>query len=165
MSDVPTVRQVSWIGAIPQTVALILALVLGSYIFPKYGFGLGALVYLAYSFGSRLLITSQHRAGVSLVKSGNYEAAIPRFEESLRFLDRHSWIDNARSIVLMSASKPTFREMALANIGFCYSQMGCGDEAKAAYEKCLDRFPNSGMAKAALRMLDARLPRSESDPT
>lgn len=155
MSDVPIVRQVSWIGAVPQLIALVLAVFIGKFLFPDYGFLFGASVYLVYSFGSRLLIVRDHRSGIDLVKKGEYAAAIPRFEESLRFLDRHPWIDNARSIVLMSASKSSFREMALANIGFCYSQLGRGAEAKAAYEKCLARFPDSGLATAALRMLNS----------
>ena len=44
--------------------------------------------------------------------------------------------------------------MALLNIAFCYSQKGNGSKAKEYYEKTLQQFPGSEMAKSALRMLN-----------
>ena len=54
----------------------------------------------------------------------------------------------------MSPSAASYREMALANIGFCYSQIGDGDEARQYYTECIQRFPESGLATTALRMMD-----------
>jgi hypothetical protein len=48
--------------------------------------------------------------------------------------------------------------MALANIAFCYGQLGNGVQCRYYYEKCLDLFPDSGLATAALRMLDSVAP-------
>jgi hypothetical protein len=45
--------------------------------------------------------------------------------------------------------------MALANLAFCYSQIGQGAEARHHYELCLERFPNSGLATSALRLMDS----------
>ena len=160
MPKVPVVRQISWWGAVPQLIILLLLVIGGSILLPENGLVIGAVIYLIYSFGSRMLIIRDYRSGISLVKLGQFQAAIPKFEKSLQFLDRHPWIDNARSIVLMSASKPSFREMALANIGFCYSQLGRGHEARAAYQKCLDRFPDSGLDLAALQMINSADPKT-----
>ena len=49
--------------------------------------------------------------------------------------------------------------MALANIAFCYGQLGNGEQSRAYYQKCLERFsPGSGLATTALRMLDSVAP-------
>ena len=55
----------------------------------------------------------------------------------------------------MFAKAPTLRPMALANTAFCHGQMGNGQLAKEYYERALQEFPNSGIATAALRMLNA----------
>jgi hypothetical protein len=44
--------------------------------------------------------------------------------------------------------------MALNNIAFCYGQLGNGNLSKEYYQKTLDEFPESGLAKAALRLLN-----------
>ncbi|PHQ61052.1 MAG: hypothetical protein COC08_06375 [Maribacter sp.] len=49
----------------------------------------------------------------------------------------------------------SYREMALANIGFCYSQIGDGIKSKEYYERTLKEFPESGLAKSALKMMSA----------
>ncbi|WP_144803871.1 tetratricopeptide repeat protein [Maribacter sp. MAR_2009_72] len=49
----------------------------------------------------------------------------------------------------------SYREMALANIGYCYSQIGDGKKAKEYYERTLKEFPGSGLAKSALNMMNS----------
>lgn len=154
-SRTPIVKQISWLATIPQLLALLFAMAVGGAFRPRDGIFWGAAVYLVYSIGSRQLVPRHHRAGVALVKQQRFEEAIPKFQESLRFFDRYSWIDRFRSVVLMSPSAAGYREMALANIAFCYGQMGEGRQSRHYYEKCLERFPDSGLAKAAIRMLDA----------
>ena len=151
----PVVRQISWVAVIPQLIAISIMIVIATWLSPVNGVLYGAAVYLLYSFGSRQLITRDHRAGIALVKEHRFGEAIPRFQKSLEFLDRNSWIDRFRSIVLMSPSAMSYREMAIANLAFAYSQIGRGGEARAQYEECLRRFPDSGLAMAALRMMDA----------
>lgn len=46
--------------------------------------------------------------------------------------------------------------MALNNIAFCYSQLGDGLHAKQYYQQALQLFPENGVAKAALRLLEAK---------
>ena len=45
--------------------------------------------------------------------------------------------------------------MALLNMAFAYSQIGNGQKSKEIYEQVLKEFPNSEMAKAALRMFES----------
>lgn len=56
---------------------------------------------------------------------------------------------------MLSSSKMSYREMALANIGFCYGQIGNGEQSKVYYEKTLLEFPESGLAKSALKLITA----------
>ena len=150
------VKQISWLGALPQLVALGLAMLAGFLIVRNSnGTFFGAAVYLGYSFGSRMLIARDHRRGMQLVRGLEFEAAIPEFENSYKFFAKNSWIDRFRSVVLMSASAMSYREMALCNIAFCYSQLGKGIEAVEYYQRALKEFPNSGLAQSALRMIES----------
>ena len=154
-SRTPIVRQVSWIATIPQFVALLIAMAIGTTFSPHDGIVWGGGAYLAYSIGSRMLIPRHHRAGMALLRQNRFEEAIPQFKESLRFFDCHSWIDRFRSVVLMSPSAAGYREMALANLAFCYGQIGEGTQSRDCYDERLKRFPDSGLANAAVRMLDS----------
>jgi tetratricopeptide (TPR) repeat protein len=154
-SSLPIVRQISWLATLPQLAALFAAMGVGAVIDQRNGVLLGTVAYLAYSIGSRQLIARDHRAGIMLFKQQRFAEAIPKFADSLAFFDRHPWIDRLRSITMMSASAVSYREMALANIAFCYGQLGDGEQSRAYYRQCLERFPHSGLATAALRMLDS----------
>jgi hypothetical protein len=151
----PFVRQTSWLASLPQLVALAAATGVGGWVAGIHGVFWGAAAYIIYSIGSRNVIPRAHRAGVTLIKQQRFADAIPKFEESLAFFDRHAWIDRYRSITLLTPSAASYREMALANIAFCHGQLGNGEECRAYYRKCLERFPNSGVAASALRMLDS----------
>jgi tetratricopeptide (TPR) repeat protein len=151
----PIVRQISWVAAIPAFVVAAAAIVTGVIVDPRAGVVWGAGAFLAYSLGSRRLIARSHRRGIALVKQGQFGEAIGQFQQSLAFFDRHPWGDRFRCVTLMSASATSYREMALVNIAFCYSQIGDGKRAREFYEACLACFPGSGMATAAIRLMDA----------
>ncbi|HJT30655.1 MAG TPA: tetratricopeptide repeat protein [Pirellulales bacterium] len=141
---------------IPQLAALGLAMAVGAHLTPtSNGVMLGAAAYLAYSIGSRMLIARDHRRGVRLYRQQQFAAAIQAFEDSYQFFARNPWIDRFRSLVMMSPSAMSYREMALCNIAFCYSQLGNGENAQTYYRRALDEFPNSGLAAAALRMIES----------
>jgi tetratricopeptide (TPR) repeat protein len=115
----------------------------------------GAITYLLISYILKKLIPRDHRTGVKKTKLEQFEQAIPDFEKSYAFFKKHEWIDKYRIITLLSSSKMSYREMALANIGFCYGQIGNGKQSKAFYEKTLLEFPESGLAKSALKLITA----------
>jgi len=154
-SGKPIVHQIAWISLLPQIALLLFLILLTSVLFgpssPAPDFVI--LFYLLYPILSRKFIAHNHRRGIKLFKTGAYAPAIQEFEKSYAFFMRHPWIDKYRFLLLLSSSKISYAEMALVNIAFCYSQMGDGDNAKLYYEKTLEQFPKSGMAKAALQMI------------
>jgi len=153
---VPTVSQISWPATIPQFAALGLAILVGwCFTRSENGMLAGASAYLVYSLAARQLIPSDHRRGVRQSLSQQYEQAIHSHKASYNFFTRHSWLDRYRSITMMSPSAMSFREMALVNIAFAYSQIGNGEKAKEYYLRTLDEFPESGMASSALRMIES----------
>ena len=156
MSRTPVVRQISWLAVLPQIGALGGAMAIGVFLTrTSNGIVLGAVAYLTYSVGSRVLIARAHRRGMQLYRNQQYAAAIQAYEESYDFFARNTWIDCFRAVVMMSPSAISYREMALCNIAFCYSQLGDGQNAESYYRRALDEFPNSGLAGAALRMIES----------
>lgn len=150
------VRPISWLGLFVTLLALFLAMWAGWYLAGgTEGLMLGAALYLVYSVGSRLAVGRLHRRAMALVKRERYAEAIPLFQESLEFFDRHTWIDRFRFVALMSSAAMGYGEMALLNIAFCYSQIGDGRQARSNYQECLRRYPDNRIAVAALRVLDA----------
>jgi tetratricopeptide (TPR) repeat protein len=152
-SKVPTIKQIAWISLIPQ-LGLLALLMAAYYYFEVEEFILyGAATYLVISYLLRTQIPKQHREGMFLVKRQDFAAAIPRFEKSFDYFTKNEWIDKYRYFILLSSSRASYKEMALINIAFCYSQIGDGDMAKKYYNKTLDLFPGSMMASTALKMI------------
>ena len=155
MSKAPIIRTYAWRSALPQLVllGLIMALV---YLLTDLSIdatiGIGALIYLAYSLSIRALVAKAHKAGIRRVKAGDFAEAIPHFQESYTFFSQHAWLDRFRYLLLGSSSKASYKEMALLNIAFCYSQLGKGEQCRAYYEQAVTEFPDSVVAKAALNM-------------
>lgn len=155
-SRVPTVRPISWPATIPQLLALTVSVVAGWLMTTSpAGVAVGAAAYVTYSIGSRRLIPRDHRRGIRLSQSQCYQKAIHAHEQSYRFFTRHSWLDRYRAITMMSPAAMCYREMALLNIAFAYSQIGDGEKAKEYYQRALSEFPGNGMASAALRMIES----------
>lgn len=152
----PVVRQISWLALLPQLAALGGAMGIGVLLTQaSSGIVLGAAAYLAYSIGSRMLIARAHRRGMRRYRNQQYAAAIQAYEESYEFFARNTWIDRFRAVFMMSPSAISYREMALCNIAFCFTQLGDGQKAESYYRRALDEFPDSGLASAALRMIES----------
>jgi tetratricopeptide (TPR) repeat protein len=157
-SETPVIRRIAWPLIIPQFAAMILlAAILYIILRPptwQLPIFISCGLYLLYSYGSRLLLIRPHREGIRLFNQRKYKEAIARFEESYRFFSAHSWIDRYRSLTLMTPAAMGFREMALINLAACYFLLGNTAKAKAYYEQALSEFPDSQMAKTALRQLE-----------
>lgn len=154
-SKIPVVRQIAWMALVPQLIFMGL-LILGFYLLrSSTPFIYGTITYLAISNGLRTFIPRHHLQGMKLVKAQKFAAAIPFFEKSYAFFSRNVWVDQYRFLTMLSASGMSYREMALCNIGFCYSQIGEGKKAIDYYTRTLEVFPENGLAQAALRMLGA----------
>lgn len=154
-SKVPMIKQINWISIIPQLIVIGVILFIWNLYYPDETFIFGGITYLVISYLLRTQIPKFHRSGMKLVKSENFKNAIPYFEKSYEFFKKHNWIDKYRFITLLSSSRMTYQEMALANIAFCYGQIGNGEKSKEYYTRTLKEFPENGIAKAALRMLNS----------
>lgn len=115
----------------------------------------GAATYVLYSQICRRVVTKRARRGFRLMKQGAFSEAIAEYEAAYEFFSRHPWIDRFRYITLLSSSAYSYREAALCNIAFAYSQLGDGENAVKFYQRALREFPNCALAKTALRGVDA----------
>ena len=149
------VKQAALLSLVPQL--LVLGLICwGYYLTGVAEFVLvGALTYLLLSLGLRNLLAPDHRRGIRQVRQHRFQEAILDFEKSYAHFTRHAWLDKYRFIFLLSSSQLSYREMALCNIAFCYSQIGDGQKAIAYYTRTLTDYPDNGMVQAGLKMLQS----------
>lgn len=157
MPKTPMIRQVSILGSIPNLTVLALSIAVALEFFPEHGVVFGAAFFLALRLFLRS-IPRDHRAGIQLVRNQQFEDAVPHFLRSFEFFERHPWLDTYRAILMLSPAAISYREMALANAGFCCSQIGDGENARKYYEWCLELFPESGLASSAIRMMQSASP-------
>lgn len=154
-AQIPVSRQIAWISVIPQLA--VMAFIVAGFYFAgtKDYFVNGIITYMILSICLRLFIPRFHREGMHLVKQKEFNAAIVSFEKSFAFFSRYQWVDKYRFLTLLSSSGLSYRDMALCNIAFCYSQLGEGEKAKSYYTKALQQNPENGLAIAALNMMNA----------
>ena len=154
-SKTPTIKQVNWLSLLPHLIVMSLIYLAWSKFTHQEAVIYMAATYLTLSYFLRTQIPKFHREGIKLVKKEDFEEAIPYFEKSYEFFEKHKWVDKYRFITLLSSSRMTYQEMALANIGFCYGQLGNGEKSKEYYTRTLKEFPENGLAKASLKMLNS----------
>ena len=154
MAKTPMIRQASILGSIPNLAVLALFITVAFYFSRENVLILGAASFLALRFLLRA-IPRDHRTGIGLVRRQEFSDAIPHFLRSFEFFDNRKWLDDYRAFFLLSPSAVCYREMALANVGFCYSQTGDGENARKYYNQCIELFPDSMLASTALQMLNA----------
>lgn len=155
LSKVPTIRQIAWISIIPQLIFMGLLTLVFFILNTKQPITFGATVYILLSIILRQLISKSHAKGIRHIKRGELELAIIQFKKSATFFSKYEWIDKYRYITLLSASLIRFKEMALCNIAYCYSQTNNGAKAKEYYELVLKEFPKSGIAITALNFINS----------
>ena len=147
----PKIVHWSWKNTIPQFVTMFFLIVIVYISLPvvskENSIFFGILLYLIYSIVSRMIIPLHHRNGIRAISRGKYQKAIEEFNESYDFFSRHRRIDKFRSIVLMSPSIMSYKEMALVNIAFAYNQLDDRNKAKEYYKRTIKEFPNSAIAK------------------
>lgn len=147
-----------WYYMIPQILFLYVLFYLSSLFISEDEFTVilsSIAVYYFTIYCLRKLVASDHRKAIDMLKKGDYEAAMAGFKRSAEFFTKNSWVDRYRFITLLSASKKTYREMALCNIGFCLTQTKRGIEAKEIYLNVLKQYPENEIAFTALRTLES----------
>ncbi len=159
-SGKPVVYQVTWISLVIQLVVLQVIIFCLSFFVEPYSsaVNIGIILYLFLFLLVRCLVPRNHRKGMRFVKKEDYVRAVEEFEKSYDFFTKYAWIDKYRYFVLLSHSSMCYKEMALVNIAYCYTQCGDGNRAREYYVETLRQFPDNEMAKSALRMLDSVSP-------
>ena len=162
-SSVPTIQQFSWTGILLQLITIAI-LSLGFY-FIGIGRNLeginGILISIICGAAVQLILwliinntyAKFHNHGMDLVKQEKYADAIPFFVKSYENFLEHAWVDKYRHIFAHN-SKMTYKEMDLNNIAFCYAQIGEKEKSIEYYKRLLSEYPNNGLAKAALNMIE-----------
>ena len=137
----------NWYYLIPQVAVFsAIALVLKELGVPSYWL-LTLSVYLLLNGYLKIVIPNSHRKGLYYVRKGELEGAIFAFEKSYSFFQKYLWLDKYRAFTLLSLSGFSYREMALMNIIFCYSNLGNEKEAKKVQMRLAKEFPENVYGK------------------
>ncbi len=155
-SKLPIVRPFSWIMAFPLIFVSLLLFFLIDTSFPQLGIGsyFAAIILVrVLRQALRFFPLRYFYQAFTYVKQERFSEAIAAFEQSYTFLSKYSWIDRFRAFTMLTSAAISFREMALVDIAFCYEQLGAPEKMLAYYEQTLREFPQSTIAKDALRML------------
>ena len=155
MSSVPTIKKVAWISIVPHMAVMGVLILLWFQVDVENPLLFGVGTYLILSISLRTVVSRDHRKGMNLVKQERFNEAVEFFEKSYTFFKNNDWVDKYRYLAVLNSSKISFKEMALNNIAFCYGQLGDGEKAKEYYERTLHEFPDSGIARAGLRLLNS----------
>lgn len=118
-------------------------------------FAIGIGVFYAYAIISREFFIRDHQQGIRLTKQAKFTEAIPCFHKSLDHLTKNAWIDKYRALTVLTPAVYTYREMAMVNIAFCYSQIGEPEKAIEWYRRVLAEYPNNGLAISALNFIES----------
>lgn len=160
-SKVPVVKQIAWMSIIPQLIILFIIILIFVQLQVPNPPIIGAIVYWTCSLGLRYFVPKSHREGMKFTKQQEYEKAIDSFKNSYEFFTKYRWVDNNRYLTLLSSSRMCYREMALCNIAFCYSQIGKGTKAIEYYSLVLEEFPENGLAISGLAILNSMKEQTE----
>lgn len=110
-SKLPIVRQTAWLSILIYFGFIAVFTAVLGLLTKSFGGGLclASLLYLTARLLLGSLVPRNHRRGIALSRSGDYSLAIREYEKSYAFFTRHSWIDRYRYIVLLSASRISYK--------------------------------------------------------
>ncbi len=158
----PMIRPIAWPGVLVQVAVMAVSAFGIAWLFrvrdAAMAFFCAAVTHAVLYRVLRAVFTGDHRRGVRLFRAMKFAEAAPYFEASYRAMVRRPWLDRYRWLLLGGASAMSYREMALCNAAFCYSQAGDGARATALYEQALAEFPHSSLATAALNLIRSVTP-------
>ena len=155
----PVTRQIAWVPYLLQVSVMVVLAIVFLTVFDPFtyihfvAFTFSVAAYLGLMMVLRFCVPRNHRRGMVLYKNGKPEEAIDEFKKSYEFFTKNQWLDKYRYVVLLSASRVSYKEMDLNNIACCYSLVGDGAASKHYFEKTLEQFPDSELAKQALLMI------------
>jgi tetratricopeptide (TPR) repeat protein len=151
----------AWLALLPQLAIFALLVAIAHLLGAPEPLLAGAIAYLAASLILRATLARHHRRGIRLYRKERFAEAVPHFYQSYDFFTQHAWVDRWRAVTMLSPSRISYKEMALLNVAFCLAQSGERERAILEYKRVLAEFPNSRMAKSALRLLEPQDPSVE----
>ena len=155
----PVIRQLYWPRLIPQVIAIGTLSAVAWLVLPAsrldWAIAIGAVVYLVTCRFMRLVLARDHARGMQAYRAGRFRDAIAHFEGSCRFFSAHPRLDGWRSLLFGVASHNPYRIIAIANMAYCYGQLGEGPKAAELYERVLQEVPDHAVARASLNLLRA----------
>jgi hypothetical protein len=153
----PVVRQLQWMGLIPQFVAIAMLAVVVHVAFPNlrvpFYIFIAALIYLVFCRFMRARFVRDHKNGMRAYHAQKFREAISHYEASYRFFSAHRRLDKWRSLFFGVVGPNPYRVVALCNMAYCHAQDGDGRKAIELYEEALREEPDCALAKASLKML------------
>ncbi len=149
----------SWARSIPQIIVTATLTFAAMTLFPDNklmaGLATSLGIFFIYTYLVRYFVASAHRKGMAALSSRDFDTAIQEFERSYAFFKKHEWLDKYRSIIFMTSSIWSYREMALMNIAATYGMKKDTRMYREANEFLLKEFPDNKRAKDALEFLSA----------
>lgn len=100
-------------------------------------------VFILYSFLGRMIFSFHQRQGMRLLRLKKFEQALDQFRKSELYFKKYPWLDRFRFFFMLSASKLTFREMALLNQGYCLIMTGKLSEASLHFQNIRFEHPQN----------------------
>lgn len=153
-ANVPIVRQVSWPAVLIISLVLAGFIAISIFFFQKHGIIIGIAFFWALAVLLNQTIPTSHNKGMKAIKRKDFKVALEYFKQSADFFTKYAWVDKYRAITFLSASKMYYREIALCNIAFCYTQTMEAEKAKSTYEEILKEYPDNGIAYYALNSIN-----------
>ncbi|MEY4566074.1 MAG: hypothetical protein RLY14_1044 [Planctomycetota bacterium] len=160
MSRVPIVRPIVWRNALVNLAVLALFCIAGFFLNRQWGVAAGALLYVFTSLMLRKKLAKHHQQAIRHCANRQWGSAVEEYQQSLQFFASYPWVDRYRAVTMLSSGL-SYREMGLLGMGFCYGQLGKGNESFSSYRQCLDEFPDSQIAATALRLMESAKTASE----
>jgi tetratricopeptide (TPR) repeat protein len=143
-----------WRNASINLAVLALFCMAGFFLNRQWGVAAGALLFVFTSLSLRRTLASHHRKAIRHYSNKQWASAIEEYQRSLDFFSRYPWVDRYRAVTMLSSGL-SYREMGLLGLGFCYGQLGKGNESFSTYRQCLEEFPDSQMAATAVRLMES----------
>lgn len=119
----------------------------------------GLLAATAFYFILKILLQwrakSFQKEGLKLMAEERYREAADTFEAGYEYFSERRWKDRYRAISMLDHTGMEWREIMLANTATNLAMAGERTRAIVLYQHCLELYPESRLAKPALRLLTA----------
>jgi len=119
------------------------------------GLIIGTVVFFVLRVLLQRHAKSFQKRGLQLMAEERYAEAAVAFEAGFQFFEEHRSLDRHRAITMLDHSEMDWREIMLANTASNHAMAGNKARAIELYEHCLQLYPESRLAKPALRFLTA----------